>query len=66
MEQLTTIQLTEEDAKLFIQFQKRFTFMKLLESLDIFAMKSGSMTIHFDNLGEIHSVDVQKYYKLPN
>jgi hypothetical protein len=65
MQELTTIQLTPEEAKLFIQFQKRYLFMQLLESLGVFNVKSGYVTIHFDNLGGIGSVDIQRHYKLP-
>lgn len=64
----TVIQLSPEDAQLFIQFQKRFIFMKLLESVGVFnaeEMKYGHVHIHFDNLGGIASVDVDKHYKLP-
>ena len=65
MQELTTIQLTPDEAALFVQFQKRFLFMKLLESVGAFDIKSGYITIHFDNLGGIGSVDVQRHYKLP-
>lgn len=65
MSELTTVQLTPEEAQLFIQFQKRYLFMKLLESIGAFEIKSGFLTIHFDNLGGIGSVDVQRHYKLP-
>ncbi len=60
----TRIELTNEEALLFVQFQKRYAFMKLLESLNAFDIKSGFITIHFDNLGGIGSVDVQKHYRL--
>lgn len=65
MEQLTVIQLTDADAKLFIQFQKRHALMELLESLGAFDLKSGYVSIHFDNLGGIGSVDVHKHYRVP-
>lgn len=63
--ELTKIELTPEDAILFIEFQKRYAFMKLLESLDAFSIKSGFVSVHFDNLGGIASVDVQRHYRLP-
>jgi len=59
-----TVFLSPEEATLFVEFQKRFTFMKLMESLGAFSVKSGSVTIHFDNLGKIASVDKQEHYKL--
>lgn len=62
---MTTIELTPEDAVLFVQFQKRFTFMKLLESVGAFDLKPGTLTVSFDNFGQIRSVDVQRHFKLP-
>lgn len=54
---LTTVQLTEQEAKLFIM-------MQLLQSLGVFDIKSGSVTIHFDKDGKIGSVEINKTYKL--
>lgn len=65
MDNLTMIQLTPEDAALFIQFQKRYAFMNLMESLGAFKIKSGYVTVHFDNMGEVGSIDVQQHYRLP-
>lgn len=60
----TTIFLNEEDARLFLLYQKHYLFMKLLESVGAFDLKSGSITIHFTNTGEIGSVDVQRHLKM--
>lgn len=60
----TKIELTEEEARLFVEFQKRFLFMQMLASLDAFNIKGGRVIIHFDNFGDINSVDVQKHYRL--
>lgn len=49
---------------LFVQYQKRYAFMKLLESIGAFDVKNGYITIHFDNIGGIGSVDVQRHYRL--
>lgn len=65
METLTTITLTPEDAQLFIQFQKRFAFMKLLDSMGAFDIRSGSLTVHFTNTGEIGSIDKHQHFRLP-
>lgn len=62
--EMVVIELTDLDARLFQQFQKRYQFIKLLEDLDAFALKNGHITIHFNNLGEVGSVDVQKHIKL--
>jgi len=61
---LTTIELTEDEAKLFLEFQKRFAFVQLLDSIKAFQMKSGSITIHFDSFGQIASVDKQEHYRV--
>lgn len=55
--ELTTVQLSEKEAKLFIM-------MQLLESLGVFDIKSGSVNIHFDKDGKIGSVEVNKTYRL--
>lgn len=65
MQELTTIQLTSEEAKLFTQFQKRFAFMQLMESLGIFEIRSGKVEIHFSVKGEIVGIDIHRSYKLP-
>lgn len=59
-----TVYLTPEDAQLFLQFQKRYLFMKVLENIGVFDLKSGSIEIHFTNLGEIGSVDLHKHTKI--
>ena len=61
----TTIYLTDIDASLFLEFQKRYAFMQLLESVKAFNIKSGSITIHFDSMGQIASVDKQEHFRLP-
>jgi len=59
----TAIYLTNEEALLFIEFQKRYAFIKLLESIGAFDLRSGSITIHFDALGAIGSVDKQEHFR---
>lgn len=66
METQTPVYLTPEDCQLFVQFQKRYAFMKLLESLNVFSLRSANVVINFNNLGEIMSVDIQQHYKLPS
>jgi len=61
---LTLVNLTPEDAELFLQFQKHYKFMQLMESVDAFTIRGGSVTVHFDNLGGVGSIDVQRRYKL--
>lgn len=63
-EETTSVDLSKADALLFIDFQKRYAFMQLLESIGAFDMRSGSITIHFDNVGKIGSVDKHDHYRL--
>lgn len=63
-QQLTVVHLSPEEARLFIEFQKRYKFMQLLESVDAFSIKGGFVTIHFDNMGEAGSIDVQRRYRI--
>lgn len=66
MDKLTILQLSEADAKLFIEYQKRYAFVKLLESVGAFDLKSGTLTVNFNNVGEIGSVEVHKHYRIPS
>lgn len=60
----TTVELTNEDATLFVEFQKRYQFMKLLKDMGVFELRGGHVTIHFSNLGEIMGVDIQRHIKV--
>lgn len=57
MQELTKIELTSEEALLFIQFQKRYAFIKLMESINAFDTKDGSVTINFNRVGLILSIE---------
>lgn len=59
----TAVYLTEEEALAFVQFQKRRAFMALLESLHVFDIRSGSVEIHFDAMGQIGSVDIHRHFR---
>lgn len=59
----TIIELSPEDALLFVAFQKRHAFMAALEAISAFDIKSGSLTVHFDALGGIGSMDVHQHYR---
>lgn len=58
------IELTEEDAVMFAQFQKRYAFFNLLESLKVFDIKNGSLTIHFDKFGGLGKIKVEQFYSV--
>lgn len=57
------IGLTELEAQQFVQFQKHRAFIGLLDSLKVFDIRDGSVTIHFNSLGEIKTVDKHIYYR---
>lgn len=61
---MTTIELSTEDALLFIEFQKRYALIKALEVAGAFSAMPGKVIIHFDNLGTVRQVDVEKYFKI--
>lgn len=52
----TTVELSKEDALLFIEFQKRYAFVAMMESLGVFDIRNGSVTINFDSRGAISTV----------
>jgi hypothetical protein len=54
----TIIELTHEDAQLFLEFQKRYEFMKFLRDSGAFNMRNGHLTVHFSKLGEIIAFDL--------
>ncbi len=59
VEPKTTIELTEDDATLFREYQKDYYWFKTLkEQLERYNIQSGYITFHFTNLGEIISFDV--------
>lgn len=60
----TIIYVTPEEARLFIEFQKRYAFIKLMESLGVFDVTTGSVIVHFNAKGEIGKVEVNKSYTL--
>lgn len=60
---MTTVELTNEDALLFVAFQKRYALIKLLESIGAFDIKNGSITLNFGPAGEIGSVDKNIHYR---
>ena len=64
-DKLTIIRLSDAEAGLFMQFQKHYLLVKLLESVGAFDVKGGSVTIHFDATGGVGSVDVQRHFRLP-
>jgi len=59
----TMVALTKEEAALFIEFQKRYAFMQMLDSLDVFDIRNGSITVNFDSMGGISTVIKNQVYR---
>ena len=62
-EPLIPIFLTDLEAKSFVEFQKHRAIIGLLESIDAFSIRGGSVTIHFDNNGKISSLQKLQEYR---
>lgn len=60
----TTVYLTQDEVEQFVLFQKRRAFIGLLESINAFEIKDGSITIHFNHNGEIKTVDKHEAYRI--
>lgn len=63
MEPKTIIELSNEDALAFVAFQKRYAFFQLLDSLDVFEIRNGSVTVNFNDMGAISTVTLNKVYR---
>lgn len=64
MENLIVVQFTPEQAKEAALLNKHYTFIKLLESVGVFELKSGTVTISFDKFGRVGNIDVNKHYNI--
>lgn len=62
MTELTTIQLTPVDAQKFIQFQKYYAFITLMDNIGAFDMRNGNVVINFNSEGEIAKISKQEFY----
>jgi hypothetical protein len=52
------VELTEEQAELFVFLQKNYNNIKKLADSQVFTFTTKKATIHLDNKGEINGVDV--------
>jgi hypothetical protein len=59
---LITVFLNPTEAELFKKFQKHFTLVGLLDSVDALDIKNGSIRINFDHEGKIRSLDKQEHF----
>ena len=60
---LTTIELTPEAAVLFLEFQRRYAIIEILNKLGVFEIRGGSFTVHFDANGKLGTVEKHEYFK---
>lgn len=62
--ELTTIQLTDLEAKSFITFQKHRSVIEMLENAGFFKLQNGSIEIHKDAEGRIRAIDVHVHTRI--
>lgn len=51
------VELTEFDAKLFLEFQKNYNIFSTLVQSGVFNIRNGNATINFDKDGVIREID---------
>lgn len=54
---MITLELTEEDARLFRLFQEHYSSIKYMLDQNCFSVARGDVTIHFDREGSISSIE---------
>lgn len=64
MEPLVKVLMTEEDARLFLLFQKHYLFIAQLEKIKAFDIRNGNIKIHFDYEGAIRTIDKFESHRL--
>ena len=57
------VEMSEYEAKVFIDFQKHYALIMALEGIKAFDVRNGSITINFDALGRIGSIDKWEQYR---
>ena len=57
------VEMSEYEAKVFIDFQKHYALIMALEGIMAFDVRNGSITINFDALGRIGSIDKWEQYR---
>jgi hypothetical protein len=62
--QTVPVFLTEDEAQMFLKFQKHFHFFQVLEEHKAFDIRSGSITLKFDNNGQIKIVEKKEFFEV--
>jgi hypothetical protein len=62
---MTTIDLSERDAQMFLDFQRHYAFFALLDRLKVFDIRSGSIKISFDADGVIAGTEILTHMSYP-
>lgn len=58
-EQLIKVELTEHEAKAFVEFQKHYKDFMALHEGGVFNIRNGRATLHFDTNGSMVQVDFE-------
>lgn len=53
------VELTEEDAILFVFFQQNYFNIKRLLEYEVFTQKSKTLTLHIDSFGQINGMEIK-------
>lgn len=61
--ELVTIFITPIDVEKFKLFQKHYVAFMLMDSLGAFNLKNGSITLNFDNQGQIKAVKKEELFR---
>lgn len=59
-----TVFLTDEDAKLFVTFQKRHELVSLMDKAGAFDIHDGSVTINFDSSGFPRTIETKRHFRV--
>ena len=55
---MTTLQLTDEEARLFVLFRQHQEMMQALLSANVFQTKNGQANLHFNHQATLMQVEV--------
>jgi hypothetical protein len=59
-ERKTSVEMTDEDALLFVWVQQNWDKLNVLKEVGVFGTKNGSITLHFDALGMLMLIESNK------